>query len=100
VQVANSFGKKNDPHNCGALYSRIMRRKTSRKRRRMADLRPHPVDRHLTVIHNGKKTIDNQPVLGCTGGALWWMSLARANFISRAITPAWTIGSGVAAVVK
>ena len=29
------------------------------------------VDRHLTVIHNGKKTIDNQAVLGCTGGALW-----------------------------
>src|SRR6266446_7972962 len=29
------------------------------------------VDRHLTVIHNGKRTIDNQPVLGCTGGALW-----------------------------
>ena len=28
------------------------------------------VDRHLTVIHNSKTTIDNQPVLGCTGGAL------------------------------
>ena len=28
------------------------------------------VDRHLTVILNGQTIIDNQPVLGCTGGAL------------------------------
>jgi hypothetical protein len=29
------------------------------------------VDRHATVILNGKKIIDNKPILGCTGGALW-----------------------------
>ncbi len=29
------------------------------------------VDRHVTVILNGKRIIDNQPILGCTGGALW-----------------------------
>src|SRR5437870_4458942 len=29
------------------------------------------VDRHVTVILNGTKIIDNQPVLGPTGGALW-----------------------------
>jgi hypothetical protein len=29
------------------------------------------VDRHVTVILNGKKIIDNRPFLGCTGGALW-----------------------------
>lgn len=28
------------------------------------------VDRHITVVLNGEKVIDNQPVLGCTGGAL------------------------------
>ena len=28
-------------------------------------------DRHATVILNGKKIIDNKPLLGCTGGALW-----------------------------
>jgi hypothetical protein len=27
-------------------------------------------DRHLTVILNGKKIIDNQPVEGVTGGAM------------------------------
>ena len=29
------------------------------------------VDRHATVVLNGTTIIDNQPVLGCTGGALW-----------------------------
>jgi len=72
VQVANSFGKKNDPHNCGALYSRIMpSENVSKAPGEWQSLDITLVDRHLTVIHNGKKIIDNQPVLGCTGGALW-----------------------------
>jgi hypothetical protein len=29
------------------------------------------VDRHITVVLNGTKVIDNQPLRGCTGGALW-----------------------------
>lgn len=28
------------------------------------------VDRHVTVILNGKKVVDNQPIAGCTNGAL------------------------------
>lgn len=28
------------------------------------------VDRHVTVVLNGKTVIDNQPVIGCTGGGL------------------------------
>jgi hypothetical protein len=72
IQVANSFGKKNDPHNCGALYSRIMpSENVSKPPGEWQTFDITLVDRHLTVIHNGKKTIDNQPVLGCTGGALW-----------------------------
>ena len=72
IQVANSYGKKNDPHNCGALYSRILPSENVCKAPgewQTFDITL--VNRHLTVIHNGKKTIDNQPVLGCTGGALW-----------------------------
>ena len=72
VQVANSFGRKNDPHNCGALYSRILpSENVSKPPGEWQTFDITLVDRHLTVIHNGKKTIDNQPVLGCTGGALW-----------------------------
>jgi len=29
------------------------------------------VDRHVTVILNGEKVIDNQPVIGPTGGAIY-----------------------------
>ena len=29
------------------------------------------VDRHVTVVLNGVTVIDNQPLRGCTGGALW-----------------------------
>ena len=28
------------------------------------------VDRHLTVVLNGQRVIDNEPVLGCTGGGI------------------------------
>jgi len=72
IQVADSFGKKNDPHNCGALYSRILPSENASKPEgewQTYDITL--VDRHLTVVLNDKKVIDNQPVLGCTGGALW-----------------------------
>jgi hypothetical protein len=72
VQVANSYGRKNDTHNCGALYSRILpSENVSKPPGEWQTFDITLVDRHLTVIHNGRKTIDNQPVLGCTGGALW-----------------------------
>ncbi len=72
VQVANSFGQRNDSHNCGALYSRILpSENVSKPPGEWQTFDITLVDRHLTVIHNGTKTIDNQPVLGCTGGALW-----------------------------
>ena len=72
VQVADSYGKKNDPHNCGALYSRILpSENVSKPPGEWQTFDITLVDRHLTVIHNGQKTIDNRPVLGCTGGALW-----------------------------
>ena len=71
VQVAESFGKPLDSHNMGALYSRITPAVAAEKpigEWQTFDITL--VDRHLTVILNGKTLIDNQPVLGCTGGAL------------------------------
>lgn len=71
VQVADSFGKKTDSHNCGGLYSRITpTENASKSAGEWQDYDITLVDRHLTVVLNGKKVIDNQPVLGCTGGAL------------------------------
>ncbi len=71
VQVAETFGKPLDPHNMGALYSRIMPSVAAEKP--MGEWQTFDitfVDQHVTVVLNGQKIIDNQPVLGCTGGAL------------------------------
>jgi hypothetical protein len=72
VQVVDSFGKPLDPHNMGAIYSRITPTVAAEKPAgewQTFDITL--VDRYVTVILNGKKIIDNQPLLGCTGGALW-----------------------------
>jgi hypothetical protein len=71
VQVAETYGRKPDPHNMGAVYSRIT--PTSNAEKPPGEWQTFDitlVDRHATVILNGVKIIDNQPVLGCTGGAL------------------------------
>jgi hypothetical protein len=72
IQVIDSYGKPLDPHNMGAVYSRITPTVSAEK---PADewqtLDITFVHRHMTVILNGQKIIDNQPVAGCTGGALW-----------------------------
>ncbi len=71
VQVVDSYGKKLDPHNMGALYSRItplvLAEKPAGEWQEM-DITLY--QRHLTVVLNGKTLIDNQPVKGVTGGAL------------------------------
>ena len=72
VQVFESYGKPLDSHNMGALYSRITPTATAEKpigQWQTMDITL--VDKHITVILNGKTIIDNQPALGCTGGALW-----------------------------
>lgn len=72
VQVADSFGKPLDPHNMGAIYSRITPSVAAEKppgEWQTLDLTL--VDRHATVVLNGTKIIDNQPIAGCTGGAMW-----------------------------
>jgi hypothetical protein len=72
VQVADTFGHGLDSHNMGAVYSRITPTEAAEKppgQWQTMDITF--VDRHVTVVLNGKRIIDNQPVMGCTGGALW-----------------------------
>ncbi len=72
VQVSDTYGRRLDPHNMGAIYSRICPTEAAEKPAgewQTFDITL--VDRHVTVILNGKTIIDNQPLLGCTGGALW-----------------------------
>lgn len=72
IQVIDSFGKPLDSHNMGAVYSRITPTVSAEKppgEWQTLDLTL--VNRHVTVVLNGQRIIDNQPVAGCTGGALW-----------------------------
>lgn len=72
VQVADTYGKPLDPHNMGAIYSRIKPTASAEKAPgEWQTMDMTLVDRHVTVVLNGKRIIDNQPILGCTGGALW-----------------------------
>ena len=72
IQVHDSHGKALDSHNMGALYSRITPSVGAEKPAgQWQTLDLTLVDRHLTVVLNGTTIIDNQPVLGCTGGAMW-----------------------------
>ncbi|MCH5373726.1 MAG: DUF1080 domain-containing protein [Planctomycetes bacterium] len=72
VQVVDSYGRAVDSHNMGAIYSRITPLEAAEKPAgQWQTLDITLVKRHVTVILNGKKIIDNQPLLGCTGGALW-----------------------------
>ncbi|MCX6907109.1 MAG: DUF1080 domain-containing protein [Verrucomicrobia bacterium] len=71
VQVADTCGKPLDSHNMGGVYSRITPTVAAEKPAgEWQTMDITLVDRHVTVILNGKRIIDNQPVLGCTGGAL------------------------------
>ena len=72
VQVADTYGKPLDSHNMGAVYSRITPTAAAEKPPgKWQTLEITLVDRHVTVILNGTKIVDNQPIAGCTGGALW-----------------------------
>jgi hypothetical protein len=71
IQVSDSYGLPLDPHNMGALYSRLKPTVSAEKPAgEWQSLNMTLCDRHLTVILNGKTIIDNQPVYGPTGGAL------------------------------
>jgi hypothetical protein len=72
VQVLDSHGKPLDSHNMGAIYSRIAPMVSAEKPvGEWQSLDITLVDRHVTILLNGTNIIDNQPLLGCTGGALW-----------------------------
>jgi hypothetical protein len=71
IQVLDSYKKELDPHNMGAVYSRIKPVVGAEKPAgTWQTLDITLCDRHITVILNGVKIIDNQPVYGPTGGAI------------------------------
>ena len=72
VTVADSLGQPLRSKSMGEVYSRITPAVAAEKPSGVwQTLDITLVDRHVTVILNGTKTIDNQPVPGCTPWALW-----------------------------
>ena len=72
VQVSDAYGRRLDSHNMGGIYSRITPMVSAEKPAgQWQSLDMTLLDRHVTVKLNGKTIIDNEPLLGCTGGALW-----------------------------
>jgi len=71
IQMADTHGKPVNPHNMGALYGRITPLVAAEKPAgEWQTINITLCDRHVTVILNGQTIIDNQPVLGVTGGAI------------------------------
>ncbi len=71
VQVVDSYGRDLDSHNMGAVYSRITPTVAAEKKGgSWQTMEMILCERHITVVLNGKKIIDNQAVYGPTGGAM------------------------------
>lgn len=71
VQVTDSHGRPPSWGGIGGVYSRIVPTENAAKPAgewQFFDILL--ADRHITVRLNGKVVIDNQPLEGCTGGAL------------------------------
>ena len=71
VQVTHRDSQMQGINGPGALFGRITPTHNAGKPAGEWDVLDITlVDRHVTVVLNGEKVIDNQPVPGCTGGAL------------------------------
>ncbi|HSW44487.1 MAG TPA: DUF1080 domain-containing protein [Phycisphaerae bacterium] len=71
VQIHDSAGKEPSKGSCGAVYSRIAPSTNPAKPAgewQTFDITL--VGQYLTVVHNGKTTIENQELEGITGGAI------------------------------
>lgn len=71
IQVWEKYGKPLDYQSMGAVYGRIAPTVAAEKPAgEWQDFDITLCNRHVTVILNGIKVIDNQPLLGVTGGAI------------------------------
>lgn len=72
VQLANASGPGSEAHGLGAVYGRVAPTVPVpvRPGDEWQSIQVTLVRRHVTVVLNGVKIIENQPLLGVTGGAL------------------------------
>jgi len=70
-QVVDSYGKPVNEHNMAAYYGRVVPKVAAEKKPgEWQHVSVTLYKRHLTVVLNGTKIIDNAPVVGITGGAI------------------------------
>lgn len=72
IQVVDRDSRMQGLQGPGAVFSRIL--PTENAGKPGGEWQSYDItlqDRHITVVLNGKKVIDNQPVIGPTGGALY-----------------------------
>ena len=70
-QVVDSYGKPVNEHNMAAYYGRVVPSEAAEKPAgEWQHVNVTLYRRHLTVVLNGKRIIDNAPVVGITGGAI------------------------------
>lgn len=79
IQVSDCYNQPLNIHGTmGAVYSRILPTVNAAKPAgEWQEMDITYVDRHITVILNEVKIIDNQPVYGPTGGAMIWDVLSQ-----------------------
>ena len=71
IQVLDSYGREVDSHHMGALYSRLTPSVAAEKPAgEWQEMDITLYNHHVTVVLNGKTILDNEPVLGVTGGAM------------------------------
>jgi hypothetical protein len=71
VQVTHHNSKMQGIQGPGAIFGRVgPTHNAGRPAGEWEKIEITLVDRHVTVVLNGERVIDNQPVAGCTGGAL------------------------------
>lgn len=71
IQVLDSYGRPPTDHTMGSVYSRVAPAEAAERPAGVWQTMDITLaNRHVTVILNGIKIIDNQPVYGPTGGAI------------------------------
>lgn len=71
IQTVDSYGKPVDRHNMAAYYGRVTPKVAAEKKPgEWQHVEVTLYKRHVTVVLNGVKIIDNAPVEGVTGGAI------------------------------
>jgi hypothetical protein len=71
IQVEDSSGQRATSGSCGAIYGRITpTENASKPADEWQTFEATLIGQYITLIHNGKKVIDNQEIEGITGGAL------------------------------